>query len=173
MTTLNIRGARREDAAGIVTLVNKVADEDRSLGIDHFPLSVEAQAEFSAAADPLVHLLLAATVDERLAGYLYASRGTSDALAHVSSMAIAVDRASRGQGVGKALVQAMRNWAQVVGVRKLTLSVLDTNVPARAFFEQSGYVVEGVRKGQFRIGGQDVDELLMASWLGSDGTFHG
>ena len=170
--TLNIRGARREDAAAIVTLVNKVADEDRSLGIDHFPLSVEAQAEFSASADPLVHLLLAATVEEQLAGYLYASRGTSDALVHVSSMAVAVDRACRGQGVGKALVQAMRNWAQVVGVRKLTLSVLDTNVPARAFFEQSGYVVEGVRKGQFRIGGQDVDELLMASWLGSDGTFH-
>lgn len=172
MTTLNIRGARREDADAIVALVNKVADEDRSLGVDRFPLTVEAQAQFSAAADPLVHLLLAATVDEDLAGYLYASRGTSDALAHVSSMAIAVDRDARGKGVGKALVQAMRNWAQVVGVRKLTLSVLETNVSARAFFERSGYEVEGVRKGQFHVGGQDVDELLMAAWLGQGGANH-
>ena len=172
MTPLTIHSARPEDAAAIVTLVNTVADEDRSLGVDRFPLTVEAQAEFAASADPLVHLLLAARVDEQLVGYLYASRGTSAALAHVSSMAIVVDRSARDHGVGRALIDAMRGWAQVVGVRKLTLSVLVTNAPARALFERCGYEVEAVRKGQFRIGGQDVDELLMAAWTGADGSAH-
>lgn len=172
MATQTIRKARSDDAEAIVRLVNQVADEDRNLGVDRFPLSVQAQAEFAAAADPLVHLLLTATVDDQVVGYLYASRGTGDAMRHVSSMAIVVHRSARGQGVGKALVEAMRGWAQVVGVRKLTLSVLTTNRPAQALFRRCGYEVEAVRKGQFHIGEQDVDELLMSAWIGSDGAAH-
>lgn len=170
MSTPTVRSARPEDAERIVALVNKVAEEDRSLGVDHFPLTADAQAQFAASADPLIHLMLAAFDGEDLVGYLYASRGTSDSLVHVSSMAIVVDRSARRQGVGQALIAAMRNWAQVVGVRKLTLSVLATNAPGRALFERSGYEVEAVRRGQYCIDGQDVDELLMACWIGASSS---
>ncbi len=172
MFTPTVRSARPEDAEQIVALVNKVAEEDRSLGVDRFPLTVDTQAQFAASADPLVHLMLTAFHGDDLVGYLYASRGTTESLLHVSSMAIVVDRSARRQTVGKALMAAMRNWAQVVGVRKLTLSVLATNAAGRALFEDSGYEVEAVRKGQYVIDGHQVDELLMAAWIGSGGSAH-
>jgi len=165
-----IRAARPEDAQCVVDLVNRVAEEDHTLGVDRFPLDAKGLAQFAATADPLVHLLLTAHIDDRVVGYLYASRGTTDSMKHVSSMAVVVDKEARRQGVGTALITAMRGWAQVVGVRKLTLSVLQTNMAGRALFECNGYYVEALRRAQYSIAGQDVDELFMAAWLaGGDG----
>lgn len=160
-----MRLASPEDAAAIVALVNTVAAEDGTLGVDAFPFTPDIQAQFLAAADPLVHLPLVAVDGDRVVAYLHASRGTTGALQHVSSLAIVVARDSRGRGIGGMLLSQMANWAQVVGVRKLTLTVLASNSAAQRLFERQGYAVEGRRQGQFHLGGVDVDELLMARWL--------
>lgn len=165
MPTSDIRIASPEDAPQIVALVNAVAAEDGTLGVDSFPFTPDVQAQILASADPLVQLELVAVDGERVVGYLHASRGTSSAQRHVSALAIVVNRSSRGRGIGSRLLERMASWAEVVGVRKLTLTVLDSNVPARRLFEAQGYAVEGRRVGQFHLGGTDVDELLMSRWL--------
>ena len=49
----------------------------------------------------------------------------------------------------------------------MTLRVLGTNVAARRVYERAGYVVEGRLRGEFRIDGVDVDDLLLARYLGT------
>lgn len=47
----------------------------------------------------------------------------------------------------------------------MTLRVLGHNTGARRVYERCGFVVEGVLRGEFRIDGQDVDDILMARSL--------
>ena len=50
---------------------------------------------------------------------------------------------------------------------KLSLRVLGTNPGAQRLYESCGFVVEGVLRSEFLIGGELVDDLLMARHLGS------
>jgi ribosomal protein S18 acetylase RimI-like enzyme len=75
---------------------------------------------------------------------------------------LAVDPARQGAGIGRLLVEAAVERARHRGARKLTLRVLAGNVPARRLYESCGFVVEGVLVGEYRLQGQDVDDVLMA-----------
>jgi RimJ/RimL family protein N-acetyltransferase len=68
----------------------------------------------------------------------------------------------RGQGVGRALLDAAVDWAREAGVRKLELHVFPWNERAIALYERFGFEREGYRKGHYRRGDEDVDAVLMA-----------
>ena len=53
---------------------------------------------------------------------------------------IAVQRS--GFGVGRALMEASEAWARERGAQLMTLNVLETNEPARAFYRALGYAPE-------------------------------
>ncbi|EOD64089.1 GNAT family N-acetyltransferase, partial [Amycolatopsis vancoresmycina] len=63
------------------------------------------------------------------------------------------------------LVEAAVAEARRRGARKVTLRVLGPNAGARRVYERCGFVVEGVLRGEFRIDGADVDDVLMARSL--------
>ena len=65
-------------------------------------------------------------------GYGYVDDGTPE-------MAIGVEAAWRGRGVGEALLGALHAAAQAAGVARLSLSVERDN-PARRLYERVGYV---------------------------------
>jgi len=47
-------------------------------------------------------------------------------------------------------------------LRRVTLQVFATNEPALALYRSFGFSVEGVQRGQVRIGDRFVDRVLMA-----------
>ncbi len=53
---------------------------------------------------------------------------------------LCVDGCRRGQGVGKALFQAVREFAREHGCDTLTLNVWSCNSTARAFYERNGFI---------------------------------
>jgi ribosomal protein S18 acetylase RimI-like enzyme len=77
---------------------------------------------------------------------------------------LAVHPAHQGRGIGGRLVGAAQQEAVQRGIRKLTLRVLATNAVARHLYRRCGFEVEGVLRGEFHLGGQDVDDVLMAWW---------
>ena len=81
---------------------------------------------------------------------------------------LAVEPARRGQGIGRALVEAAIAEARARGARRLTLRVLETNSRARLLYEAAGFEVEGVLRGEFLLAGRYVDDLLMARDLTRD-----
>ena len=61
---------------------------------------------------------------------------------------------ARGQGVGRAMVQAGERWLTGRGVRKVHLMVRETNTAVVSFYERLGY--------------EDMPRVLMSKWLKSE-----
>lgn len=78
---------------------------------------------------------------------------------------LVVDPGERGQGTGRALVDAACAEALRQGARRITLRVLAGNAPARRLYERAGFVVEGVLPEEFFLNGRYVDDILMGRRL--------
>jgi ribosomal protein S18 acetylase RimI-like enzyme len=78
---------------------------------------------------------------------------------------LAVDPAHQGHGAGRRLLEACAEQARSRGARKLTLRVLGINDRARRLYESCGFHTEGVLRDEFYLGGQYVDDVLMARFL--------
>jgi len=108
--------------------------------------------------------VLVAELDGQVAGYVRLGRvfpiAASD---HVLMIAgIAVDPSFQRRGLGRSLLEAAVAEARGRGVRRLTLRVLAHNEAAVRLYEQCGFVVEGVLRGEFFLDGRYADDLLMA-----------
>ncbi|KAA1251919.1 GNAT family N-acetyltransferase [Mycobacterium simiae] len=73
-------------------------------------------------------------------------------------MAIYVDPAHAGTGIGRLLITAARGRLRRVGVMHASLWVLDGNVRARRFYERDGWCFDGTRRREI-IGASAVDEV--------------
>ncbi len=111
--------------------------------------------------------VLTAEVDGVVAGYVRLRHPTLlPSNAHVLEVdGLAVDPARQGAGVGRHLVEAAVRKCSRRQARKLTLRVLSCNVGARRLYESCGFVIEGVLRAEFLLGGRYVDDVLMARHL--------
>ena len=61
--------------------------------------------------------------------------------------------------------------AAQLGARKLSLRVLGGNSRARRLYEACGFVVEGILRSEFLLGGRYVDDIFMARHLVNEEPF--
>jgi ribosomal protein S18 acetylase RimI-like enzyme len=120
---------------------------------------------FTGSGPPREYLV--AELDGRLAGYIRVRPVTElRENAHVLGvMGLAVAPGARRRGVATALLAAAEQLARTRGARKLSLHVLSTNTAALGLYERLGFQREGTLRREFRIGGQHVDDVLMAKYL--------
>lgn len=110
--------------------------------------------------------VLVAEHDGVVAGYVRLGAGFGiPAHRHVLVDGLAVDPDRRRLGLARRLVDAAVAEGRRRGARRMTLRVLGPNTGARRVYERCGFVVEGVLRGEFRIDGRDVDDVLMARSL--------
>ncbi len=76
---------------------------------------------------------------------------------HITNVAVAPEE--RGRGVGRALMQALMQYAANLGVRYLTLEVRASNAAAISLYESLGFIRVSVRKRYYGDNGEDA--LLM------------
>ncbi len=162
---MEIREAREEDAAAIVALIDQVALQDETLGLDRYPGGATQLRQQIAETPPEASAFLVAADEGAVIGYAFVGRYVTPSLSHVGVLSIVVDPGHRRTGTGRRLMQRGEAWARAAGVRKLTLSVLATNRAGRALFSACGFEDEAVRKGQLRVGSAFLDEVLMVRWL--------
>jgi ribosomal protein S18 acetylase RimI-like enzyme len=97
-------------------------------------------------------------------GYVAVGRPTglesNQHVADIRGLAVAPDH--QGRGLGRALVEAGLALARERGARKVRLRVLGPNTAARALYESCGFVVEGILRDEFLLGGRYVDDVMMA-----------
>jgi ribosomal protein S18 acetylase RimI-like enzyme len=109
--------------------------------------------------------VLVAEIDGRVAGYGKINHPTElPASAHVWYVSgLAVDPEYEGRGAGRALMEALIALARQRGGRRMTLRVFAPNERARRLYERLGFEVEGVFRGEFRVGDDEyVDDVFMA-----------
>jgi len=107
--------------------------------------------------------VLVAEIDGTVAGYVRMSQPSPiPAGDHVLMISgLAVDPAFQRRGVGRALIDAAAEEARARGARRLRLRVLSHNTAAMRLYESTGFVVEGVLRGEFFLDGVYRDDVLM------------
>jgi len=112
-------------------------------------------------------LLAVAEVDGKVVGSIGLRRyGEARKTEHVRNLGMLVVDGYRGMGVGSALMEFAIAWAKKKGVEKILLGVFSSNRRAKKLYQNFGFQVEGRLKGQHRIRGEYVDEILMGLQLG-------
>lgn len=105
---------------------------------------------------------LVAVQDQVICGYIGFNVPTMlDSNVHVYEINIAVHPHYQRQGIGRKLMDAMRELAAEYGKRKLSLRVLASNPKAIAFYKGCGFAEQGRLIDEFCVDGQYVDDILM------------
>ncbi len=92
-------------------------------------------------------LFIVAETQGRVCGYLSVADG---AMADIGSVAeFAVERKSRRQGIGTALVTSAADWARSAGLRRLVVETQSKNYPAICFCQKHGFTFCGYNDGYY------------------------
>jgi len=163
---VRVRRAAPADAPAIIAATETVCAEGIYFQTDTFVPDRHWEAVLYQPEGVPQHLLAVADLDGEIIGTvrLFAGMcGPKDQ--HVAELGISVLPLYRGQGIGRRLLAYALDWAAGQGLKKITLSVFATNLRAIRLYEQFGFVLEARRKMQYNVGGEYVDEILMAKFL--------
>lgn len=161
---LSLRRPRPDDAAAMAALMSHPEVQPWLLQLPH--VSAESwRQRFSTPADvQSADLQLLAFDGERLVGSAgLHTWGTAQRRRHVMSLGMGVLPAAQGQGVGKALMQALVTQADDwLGVLRLELTVFCDNARAIALYQRFGFETEGRHRAYALRAGRYVDCFAMA-----------
>ena len=164
---VEVRPARPSDARAFLAFWSAIVAEERFVRSEVVDASARAhRRRFRAHSDTEIHLV--ALEGDRLVGHVNVQRERHPATRHVGSLSIAVAAGSRGRGIGTRLMEQAVAWATRAGVEKLVLSVYPHNEAAISLYRKFGFVEEGRLARHSRKSYGYEDEILMASWIGSD-----
>lgn len=76
---------------------------------------------------------------------------------HITNIAVAKEH--RGRGIGKAVTEALKQYAANLGVQYMTLEVRRSNLVAQTMYKKLGFIELGYRKRYYEDNGEDA--LLM------------
>lgn len=90
------------------------------------------------------------------------------ATSHVVRLTLVVHEGHQGQGVGRALMNALLHWARSnPGVEKVELQVRSSNLPAITLYRSLGFVEEGRKTRRLKVGPDEyLDDVYMALPVG-------
>ncbi len=167
---VTIRTAQPEDAAALLAYIRPVAEETEFfiLEPDEFPKTDEEERKW--IQDHLDHpdqIVLVAEAAGTIIGNVSFENGSCRRIAHRGTLGIAVVKEWRGQGIGTALMGSLLKWATAnLLIEKVCLEVFTTNTNAIRLYRKLGFVEEGLRLKDIKIGpGRYVDTLAMGRFV--------
>jgi len=167
-----IRSAQISDAEGVLEQIKSVfAEREYTVTIiddDMSDFTVDKEKEWiSKHIEQPGHLFIVAEVDGRIVGSADLHNGNRKRIQHVGTLGITVIKDFRGLGVGKALMEALLNWAlDNPLIEKIGLEVFDVNKPAIELYNKLGFIEEGRKAKGIKLG-QDsyADSILMYKFI--------
>jgi putative acetyltransferase len=164
MTGIVIRPAEPGDGAAMSAYVSRLVAEklDTILLNREIPPEEEEEVIRAYAADDCSVFLLA--FDQgRVVGMLNIMGHDRPAKRHWGVLGMSVDRAWRGKGVGRRLMEQgiaeARSWP---GFCRIELGVTPWNTRAIELYRSLGFVLEATKRKAINLRGEPEDDLLMA-----------
>ena len=108
------------------------------------------------------NLLLFVEENNEIVGYISAQRGSLKRIRHCAYIVIGIREAYQHKGIGTQLFNELINWAKNHNLKRLELTVMNTNIYAKNLYEKFGFVVEGTKKYSMLVDGEYIDEYYMA-----------
>lgn len=165
-----IRTTVPDDAEVLLEHAHTILAEDlyNVSTLEDFKMTIDQEREWiQAHYDNPAHIALAAEVAGAFVGFLGFENGTRKRLAHHGVLHMSVRAEFRGKGIGTSLLQSLIDWAKDNPViEKLTLAVFVTNQPAISLYEKMGFLEEGHRVREIKVGEEKyIDDILMYKFV--------
>ncbi|MCG7342597.1 GNAT family N-acetyltransferase [Sporosarcina sp. ACRSL] len=160
---MKIRQVKPSDAEQLAELIKHVESTsdfmlfgpgESKLSVDQLRKRIESFGDDSST-------ILVSEDGGALNGYLMVNAGGANRNKHSAYLVIGIAQKYRGKGVGKALFEALDNWAKTCQLHRLELTVVKTNAAGIALYEKAGFQIEGLKKDSLLINGEYVDEYYM------------
>ncbi len=144
--TYTIRNAKETDAKTLSGIRLRIDGEtehmDREPG-EAYMDEAAFQALIREDAERPHNLFLVAEAEGSLVGFSRCQGSTLRRFSHRVEFGICVLKAYWRYGIGKTLLKQSVAWADETGIKKMMLSVLETNTKAIALYERFGFKAEG------------------------------
>ncbi len=142
--SVTISRAMARDAEGIHRLLEEVAAESPFLGDWGAGIQVVQLQKFLEQPGDLVRILVAHNADMQVIGYNHLINNTvfglPHTMAHAAQIAVAVDKAYRGQGIAERLVAgSIALAAEVPTLRVVRASIWENNIASIHVFARAGF----------------------------------
>jgi len=176
-----LRSAAPADAPRIATLIRECAGDEHLVTEPDEAEAADAEkiaADLAAIeSDPQRLRLIALSQGPALAGHRDGSQAVAGALdfiaphrrriAHRGRVGISVAPWARRRGIGSALVTTLLDWARDhPRIEKVRLAVISTNTGAIEMYQSLGFVEEGRRRREIRLGpDRYADDVVMAVFV--------
>lgn len=108
------------------------------------------------------NLLLIATEDDNIIGFLSAQRGILRKIKHTAYIVVGIREKFRRKGIGKRLFCDLDLWAKENNISRLELTVMCQNTIAKQLYEKNGFEVEGTKRNAIFMNGKYIDEYYMS-----------
>ena len=159
-----IRPATEADADAICTIYNqgitdRVATLDTAL---RTPAERRSWLADRGARQPVI----VAEAGGAVVGWASLNRfNPRDAYDHVADFSVYVERAWRGKGVGRLLLERLIELARSIGYHKMALAALAHNKAGFALYSSAGFTRVGIYREHGQLDGRWVDVLIMEKLL--------
>lgn len=159
---LTVRPARAADGAAVAEIYNQGIEERQATFETRPRTGAECQEQIERGARILVGEL-----DGSLVGWASLSPYSQrEAYAGVAEFSIYVDRATRGEGVGRALLEELCVHAAGLGHHKLLGKVFPTNAPSLALMASCGFREVGRHERHGLLDGEWRDVVVLERLIG-------
>lgn len=130
--TITIREMTANDAKAVNTL-------SKQLG---YPLSIEQTLQnINAVLQSKDHTAFVAEYENEIAGWIGASQSIMiEVMPHCEINGLVIDQDHRGKGIGKLLVERVKQWAKGKSITKIGLHCNVKRAEAHLFYEHLGFV---------------------------------
>jgi L-amino acid N-acyltransferase YncA len=161
---VTIRDATGADADAICAIHNQ-GITDRIATLDT-TLRVPAGTRTWLAERGPRHPVIVAECDGSVAGWASLNRfNPRPAYDLVADFSVYVERAMRGRGIGRQLLDTLVNRARTHGYHKMVLAAMAFNEAGIALYTRAGFTRVGVYREQGQLDGRWVDVVIMEKLL--------
>ena len=157
-----IRPARQEDLAGIVGAIRQVAEDGTYIVAESVADEIDHQETLLRHNELQSRMFFVATVGDDVVGWVHLNAPELSKLGHTAELTVGVLDEYQGHGIGSHLLERGLEWAASNGYEKVYQSAPSTNEYAIEFLKEHGWEVEATREDHYKIGGEYVDEVMMA-----------
>ncbi|GGI11566.1 GNAT family N-acetyltransferase [Gottfriedia solisilvae] len=117
--------------------------------------------------ESISNLFLVAEVNEKIVGFSRCEGNKLKRTSHKVEFGVCVLKEYWGYSIGKNLLKESVNWADLNGIKKITLNVLEANDKAIMLYKKYGFEVEGVLKqDKILSDGNYYNTILMGRFNG-------